>query len=119
MFLNGVTNVLLSMWFSKLQKERLNTGKQRYLCKDCGYIIDIPSWVEVDWQKTWDDALSFDYSTVEDDGVIYFFNNVQTTVFEFFCLWLPYFSKVFGQHLTEMAKKDRHIMPGAAGDPQA
>ena len=31
------------------------------LCKACGYIIDIPSWVEVDWQKTWDNALSYDY----------------------------------------------------------
>ena len=31
------------------------------LCKDCGYINDIPSWVEVDWQKTWDNALSYDY----------------------------------------------------------
>ena len=44
------------------------------MISDC-YTFDIPTWVYIDWQKTWDDALSFDYSTVEDDGVIYFFNN--------------------------------------------
>jgi len=35
------------------------------------YPIEIPSWVEVDWQATWDNALSYDYS--ESDGHI--FNN--------------------------------------------
>ena len=40
------------------------------LVNDC-YSIDMPSWVEVDWQKTWDNALSYDYS--ESDGHI--FNN--------------------------------------------
>ena len=40
------------------------------LVADC-YSMDMPSWVEVDWQKTWDNALSYDYS--ESDGHI--FNN--------------------------------------------
>ena len=32
------------------------------LCQDCGYITrELPSWVEIDWQKTWDNALSYDY----------------------------------------------------------
>ena len=44
------------------------------MISDC-YTFDIPTWVYIDWQKTWDDALSFDYSTVEDDGMIYFFSN--------------------------------------------
>ena len=35
------------------------------------YSMDMPSWVEVDWQKTWDNSLSYDYS--ESDGHI--FNN--------------------------------------------
>ena len=35
------------------------------------YSMEMPSWVEVDWQKTWDNALSYDYS--ESDGHI--FNN--------------------------------------------
>ena len=40
------------------------------LVADC-YSMDMPSWVEVDWQKTWDNALSYDYC--ESDGHI--FNN--------------------------------------------
>jgi len=40
------------------------------LVSDC-YSMDMPSWVEVDWQATWDNALSYDYS--ESDG--YIFNN--------------------------------------------
>ena len=35
------------------------------------YSMEMPSWVEVDWQATWDNALSYDYS--ESDGHI--FNN--------------------------------------------
>ena len=40
------------------------------LVSDC-YPMEMPSWVEVDWQATWDNALSYDYS--ESDG--YIFNN--------------------------------------------
>jgi len=40
------------------------------LVSDC-YSMDMPSWVEVDWKATWDNALSYDYS--ESDG--YIFNN--------------------------------------------
>ena len=40
------------------------------LVSDC-YSMEMPSWVEVDWQKTWDNSLSYDYS--ESDGHI--FNN--------------------------------------------
>ena len=40
------------------------------LVADC-YSMEMPSWVEVDWQKTWDNSLSYDYS--ESDGHI--FNN--------------------------------------------
>ena len=40
------------------------------LVSDC-YSMDMPSWVEVDWKATWDNALSYDYS--ESDGHI--FNN--------------------------------------------
>lgn len=35
------------------------------LCQDCGYIIrELPSWIEIDWQKTWDNALSYDYTEI-------------------------------------------------------
>ena len=32
-------------------------------CYDLGYFSkEIPSWIEIDWQKTWDNALSYDYT---------------------------------------------------------
>ena len=40
------------------------------LCQDCGYITrELPSWIEIDWQATWDRALSYDY--VEIGGHIF------------------------------------------------
>ena len=49
--------------FEEMYQGQYESGAEfaEQLCKDCGYIIDIPSWVEVDWQKTWDNALSYDY----------------------------------------------------------
>ena len=44
---------------------------------DCGYINnDIPSWVEIDWQATWEN-LSYDYSEIitPDNRVVIFSNN--------------------------------------------
>ena len=41
------------------------------ICRDCGYITrELPSWVEIDWQKTWDNALSYDYIEIG-DGYIF------------------------------------------------
>ena len=35
------------------------------LCQDCGYTTrELPSWIEIDWQKTWDNALSYDYTQI-------------------------------------------------------
>ena len=35
----------------------------KQIATDCGYITrDLPSWIEIDWQKTWDNALSYDYT---------------------------------------------------------
>ena len=35
------------------------------IASDCGYISrDMPSWIEIDWQKTWDNALSNDYTQI-------------------------------------------------------
>tara|TARA_X000000368_G_scaffold400723_1_gene372861 strand:- start:486 stop:848 length:363 start_codon:yes stop_codon:yes gene_type:complete len=36
---------------------------------------EIPTWVVVDYQRTWDSNLRFDYSTIEMDGYTYFFHN--------------------------------------------
>ena len=33
------------------------------------------SWLVIDWQASWDTALSYDFSTIEFDGETYFFNN--------------------------------------------
>ena len=41
------------------------------LVSEC-YSMDIPSWVVVDWQKSWDDALSYDYTLI---GEGYIFND--------------------------------------------
>ena len=33
------------------------------IATDCGYISrDMPSWIEIDWEKTWDRSLSYDYT---------------------------------------------------------
>ena len=30
---------------------------------DCGYVTrELPHWIEIDWEKTWDKALSYDYT---------------------------------------------------------
>ena len=35
------------------------------IASDCGYISrDMPSWIEIDWQKSWDNALSYDYTQI-------------------------------------------------------
>ena len=33
------------------------------IATDCGYISrDMPTWIEIDWEKTWDRSLSYDYT---------------------------------------------------------
>ena len=58
--------------FSDAYQGHYNDGAEfaESLVSDC-YSMEMPSWVEVDWQATWDNALSYDYS--ESDG--YIFNN--------------------------------------------
>ena len=36
---------------------------------------DIPVYVVIDWQATWDSALCYDFFTIEFDGETYFFSN--------------------------------------------
>ena len=41
------------------------------LVDDCyGFHSDFPTWVHIDWEKTWDYALSYDY-TITDDGYVF------------------------------------------------
>ena len=40
------------------------------ICTDCGYISrDMPSWIEIDWKKTWENALSYDYTEIADGHI--------------------------------------------------
>ena len=33
------------------------------IATDCGYVTrELPHWIEIDWEKTWDNALSYDYT---------------------------------------------------------
>ena len=48
------------------------------IASDCGYISrDFPSWIEIDWQATWDNALSYDYTEIvnPDTNHVAIFNN--------------------------------------------
>ena len=43
------------------------------IASDCGYVSrDMPSWIEIDWEKTWDNALSYDYTELSNG---YIFSN--------------------------------------------
>ena len=48
------------------------------IASDCGYISrDFPSWIEIDWQATWDNSLSWDYAEIvnPDTNQVAIFNN--------------------------------------------
>ena len=34
------------------------------LLNDC-YVNELPTWVHIDYQRTWDDSLSYDYFSIE------------------------------------------------------
>ena len=54
--------------FEDMYQGQYNSGADfaKQIATDCGYIKsyqgDLPSWIEIDWQKTWDNALSYDYT---------------------------------------------------------
>jgi len=37
--------------------------------------VDLPDYVVIDWQATWDCSLRYDFSTIEFDGETYFFSS--------------------------------------------
>ena len=42
-----------------------------HTCNECGYIPkDMPTWIKIDWEETWDDGLSWDYS-ISDNGHVF------------------------------------------------
>ena len=51
--------------FEDMYQGQYNSGADfaEQIATDCGYITrDLPSWIEIDWQKTWDNAPSYDYT---------------------------------------------------------
>ena len=51
--------------FEDMYQGQYNSGADfaEQIATDCGYITRVlPSWIEIDWQKTWDNALSYDYT---------------------------------------------------------
>ena len=51
--------------FEDMYQGQYNSGADfaEQIATDCGYITrDLPSWIEIDWQKTWDNTLSYDYT---------------------------------------------------------
>ena len=61
--------------FEDMYQGQYNSGGDfaEQIASDCGYISrDMPSWIEIDWQKTWDNALSYDYTEL---GNGYIFSN--------------------------------------------
>ena len=53
--------------FEDMYQGQYDSGAEfaEMIASDCGYISrDMPSWIEIDWQKTWDNALSYDYTQI-------------------------------------------------------
>ena len=46
------------------------------ICMELGYIRDLPSWVAVDWQSTWENALSHDYTEIDCDCSDYTYGHI-------------------------------------------
>ena len=45
-----------------------------YITTECN-CVDLPAYVVIDWQATWDCNLRHDFFTIEFDGETYFFNS--------------------------------------------
>ena len=53
--------------FEEMYQGQHETGANfaEHICEELGYIRDLPPWVAVDWEKTWEDALSNDYVEID------------------------------------------------------
>ena len=51
--------------FEDMFQGQYNSGGDfaEQIATDCGYVTrELPHWIEIDWEKTWDKALSYDYT---------------------------------------------------------
>ena len=64
--------------FEEMYQGQHETGADfaEYICMELGYIKDLPSWVAVDWQSTWEDALSLDYTEIDCDMSDYTYGHI-------------------------------------------
>ena len=46
------------------------------ICEELGYIRDLPPWVAVDWESTWENALSLDYTEIDCDCSDYTYGHI-------------------------------------------
>ena len=64
--------------FEEMYQGQHETGANfaEHICEELGYIRDLPSWVAVDWQSTWEDALSFYYTEIDCDMSDYTYGHI-------------------------------------------
>ena len=64
--------------FEEMYQGQHETGANfaEYICEELGYIKDLPSWVAVDWESTWENALSLDYTEIDCDCVNYTYGHI-------------------------------------------
>ena len=51
--------------FEDMYQGQYNSGGDfaEQIATDCGYVTrELPHWIEIDWEKTWDKSLSYDYT---------------------------------------------------------
>ena len=51
--------------FEEMYQGQYDSGAEfaEQIATDCGYVTrELPHWIEIDWEKTWDKALSYDYT---------------------------------------------------------
>ena len=64
--------------FEEMYQGQHETGANfaEHICEELGYIRDLPAWVSVDWEKTWEDALSYDYTEIDCDMSDYTYGHI-------------------------------------------
>ena len=64
--------------FEEMYQGQHETGANfaENICEELGYIRDLPPWVAVDWEKTWEDALSNDYVEIDCDMSDYTYGHI-------------------------------------------
>ena len=65
-------------YFEEMYQGQHETGADfaEYICVELGYIKDLPSWVAVDWESTWENALSHDYTEIDCDCSDYTYGHI-------------------------------------------